>query len=303
MTARPVFTEEIAETYDETRPLPRENCRQVFGPLLACLKGKPNARVLDVGCGTGRVLQHLVPDIVSPNQVIGIDASKAMLNVAKKKPGLSEIQLLHQSLAEFVADKKGEQQFDIVICHWLLHCIADWREAVSVCLHLLTDEGRLIWLDEDADLYRALDEIEPLEPHNGTDMVYALFHAYYRGVATYVGHAQQDSLKPERRAGTKLRNTSVLRAYLIERGWTVLDSEVKTRWSINATASWIIEKIVAPRVFTNLRSILIAAHERGLDNLRRSFMRDDPSALHRPFTLNFIARGHYAVKTVPRQRK
>src|SRR5687767_6163474 len=90
----------LAERYDAVRPVD-ENWWEVYELLerAADLRGR---RVLDVGCGTGRLSLALVERAHA--KVWGIDASREMLAVAKKKvPGVA----FKQGRAESLPFKDG----------------------------------------------------------------------------------------------------------------------------------------------------------------------------------------------------
>jgi tRNA (uracil-5-)-methyltransferase TRM9 len=69
--------EDEARTFDETREKP------IWPPLLGMLKQvEPGARVLDVGCGNGRLLKILAEQNV---KYIGVDQSEALISICQEK--------------------------------------------------------------------------------------------------------------------------------------------------------------------------------------------------------------------------
>lgn len=78
---------------------------QRMGSVLSALKGCGAARVLDLGCGEGNLLQHLLKD-KQFTEVVGMDVSHRALEIASERlhfnrlpPALRQrIQLLHGSL-------------------------------------------------------------------------------------------------------------------------------------------------------------------------------------------------------------
>jgi len=164
------LTTEWPACYEDTR---RVSPKQIEVAFRAALRKVPNpskARVLDVGCGTGRLLRCLVPGVFSAKQVVGIDTSPSMLKRVRDKRSLDKVKLIETSIFDFTPTHQG--RFDIIICHWFFHCVAPWHAAVLACLRLIKKTGVLVWLDEDGDLYRALDDLEapahsPAEPFTG----------------------------------------------------------------------------------------------------------------------------------------
>src|SRR6266540_2111040 len=79
--ARPVAVDYsgLAGAYDRSRSSPQE-VMEFWLPTVVLLMGaRGNARVLDVGCGTGRLS---VP-LSGTYRVVGVDASREMLAVAR----------------------------------------------------------------------------------------------------------------------------------------------------------------------------------------------------------------------------
>ena len=73
--------DELASTWDAEHPSPAEEAERVRG-LLAEVRGAFPPHVLDLGCGTGRVLDL---GLVSADRYAGVDSSQAMLNLLVHK--------------------------------------------------------------------------------------------------------------------------------------------------------------------------------------------------------------------------
>lgn len=73
--------DEIATTWDIQHPIAAGEADHVK-QLLSGVRGKYPPHVLDIGCGTGRVLDL---GLVSPDRYAGIDSSQAMLNLLIRK--------------------------------------------------------------------------------------------------------------------------------------------------------------------------------------------------------------------------
>jgi SAM-dependent methyltransferase len=127
---RPDFDARAA-TYDDLRPQD-DNWWELFELLAreADLQGK---RVLDVGCGTGRLVAALAPK----SSVWGIDSSPEMLTVAKKRvPANVKLKL---ASAEDPPFKDG--WFDRVV-YWLVIHLLDREAAFRAARRLLAPGGR-----------------------------------------------------------------------------------------------------------------------------------------------------------------
>jgi trans-aconitate methyltransferase len=98
-----------------------EHHRGTDARLIADLALRPNARVLDLGCGTGEFaarLATLVPD----GEVIGVDASADMIATASARhpaPNLRFVQAPAQSFAEHVQDALLDAVVSVACLHWV----------------------------------------------------------------------------------------------------------------------------------------------------------------------------------------
>jgi trans-aconitate 2-methyltransferase len=122
-------------TYDRISAPIERNGLSVLDRLV--LRG--NERVLDAGCGSGRVTQALVQR-VPHGHVIGVDASAGMIAAAAERLGDSA-ELIVGDLAEL---DLGGRQVDAVFSSAVFHWLAD-HEALFARLHaVLSPGGRLV---------------------------------------------------------------------------------------------------------------------------------------------------------------
>ena len=117
--------------------------------------------MLDIGTGTGRLLELLAPRIQSG---IGIDASRAMLALARAR--LSQPQTAHCSvrLADMYRLPLADASCDLVVLQMLLHHAEDPASVLLEAARVLRPAGRLIIVD--------------LAAHDHADAVQRLAHRW-----------------------------------------------------------------------------------------------------------------------------
>jgi ubiquinone/menaquinone biosynthesis C-methylase UbiE len=124
--------------------------------LLKEVKIKNNSTILDAGCGTGSFL-----NILSKNKTLklyGIDVSRKMLEIAKKK--LKNRAKLSLTPVEKIDYKN---KFDYIFSIIAMHHYSDQEEAIKNFYQSLKNNGKLIILDVDLgkSLNRVFHRIEP----------------------------------------------------------------------------------------------------------------------------------------------
>lgn len=100
--------------------------------------------VLDLGTGTGRMLEITAPHA---DRAVGIDQSRAMLNVARARldqAGLKNVQLRQGDLYALPVERDA---YDLVILHQVLHYLDDPNRAVREAARALRAGGRLLVVD------------------------------------------------------------------------------------------------------------------------------------------------------------
>ncbi|ORE93455.1 type 11 methyltransferase [Stappia sp. 22II-S9-Z10] len=132
-----------AEAWDRIRSLhvPED---EVEAAMLQLLGPRPIANLLDVGTGTGRILELMAPHA---ERTLGVDASAAMLAVARAnlaKAGIANARLAQDDI---YALSLGEDRFDVVIIHQVLHYLDDPGRALTEAARTLAPGGRLLVVD------------------------------------------------------------------------------------------------------------------------------------------------------------
>ncbi len=104
-------------------------------PLLELVQTLKNAKVLDVGCGTGRFLARF-PE---PNILFGVDLSESMLQIAKTK--LTRAVL---SVASAIELPFADRSFDLVYSVRVIQHIRDQQKMITELARVCKPGGRVI---------------------------------------------------------------------------------------------------------------------------------------------------------------
>ncbi len=100
--------------------------------------------LLDLGTGTGRVLELLAP---LADQAVGLDLSHEMLAVARanlEKSDIRNAQVRHGDLFSLPFEDGAA---DLVVLHQVLHYLDDPMRAIGEAVRVLADDGRLLIVD------------------------------------------------------------------------------------------------------------------------------------------------------------
>lgn len=116
--------------------------RPAFDRNLAGLITK-STKILDAGCGSGRTIEHMLNMGASPDNVVGVDVSKDMLDEARKR--LPKVNLLQSDLTTV---ELANDNFDLITCCLVLHYLDDdnLRTTLSNFHRWLRDGGTLFYL-------------------------------------------------------------------------------------------------------------------------------------------------------------
>lgn len=120
-----------------------------FPPLWSHLTQK---RILEIGCGTGR---HTLRLVRQENDVTGIDVSSGMLKVARTKPALKGVHLIHGDFLHYNGFMKGS--FDAAIASLVVEHVSELDRFFERAFDILKAGGELF-----------LSEIHPDRTHQGS---------------------------------------------------------------------------------------------------------------------------------------
>ena len=128
--------------WDETRALalPAASIEQA---VVSSLPAEGIDRILDIGTGTGRMLELLAPRVKAG---LGVDASRAMLALARArlaKPGLGHLSVRQADMYSLPVARR----FDLVLMHMVLHYAEDPRAALAEATRAMVPGGMLLVVD------------------------------------------------------------------------------------------------------------------------------------------------------------
>jgi ubiquinone/menaquinone biosynthesis C-methylase UbiE len=148
--------------------------------LLSALGDRPVGRLLDIGTGTGRVLELLAPRAA---MALGVDRSPEMLRYARENLAAKGIEAeLRQ--ADMYALPLEDGGIDTVVLHQVLHYAHHPEAVIAEAARVLAPGGRLLIVD--------------IAPHDREDFRRRFAHAR-------LGFADDQVLKWLRQAGLKGR--------------------------------------------------------------------------------------------------
>ena len=123
--------------------------------------GTEPGMLLDVGTGTGQLLELLAPRVEG---ALGVDASRAMLALARTRLAKPELSHCGVRQADMYRLPLGDATFDTVVLQMVLHYAEDPAAALIEAARVLRPGGALIVID--------------LAPHARTDLTERLAHRW-----------------------------------------------------------------------------------------------------------------------------
>jgi len=116
----------------------------VEAAIRSALADKPIRSLLDLGTGTGRMLELFAPDI---ERGLGLDLSLDMLALARARldrAGLKHCSVRQGDIYDLALPRDS---FDVVIVHQVLHFLDDSAHAIRETARVLRPGGRLLVVD------------------------------------------------------------------------------------------------------------------------------------------------------------
>ncbi len=142
---------DAAQSYFDTHAAEWDGMRALYvaeaeveREILRVLTNKPINTLLDVGTGTGRILEMLAPSI---KRGIGIDNSREMLSLARArldKNDLRHCQVRQGDMYDLPVENGG---YDAITFHQVLHFADDPKAAIIEAAEALAPGGRILIAD------------------------------------------------------------------------------------------------------------------------------------------------------------
>ncbi|WP_371179694.1 ArsR/SmtB family transcription factor [Ahrensia sp. 13_GOM-1096m] len=104
----------------------------------------PFNNMLDIGTGTGRMLELFAPYYRS---AVGIDASREMLGVARSNLEAAELSNVEVRLGDIYNMPVERNAYDLIVIHQVLHYLDDPAAAMREAMRSLSPSGRLVVVD------------------------------------------------------------------------------------------------------------------------------------------------------------
>lgn len=106
------------------------------------IRPKKGNKILDIGCGTGRILRYL-PEC----DYLGADLSERYIDRAQKRRFKGKVRFISSDINEFL--NKSKEKFDIIIGYGLLHHLNDGEAKLMIkqAKKSLLPGGRLVTID------------------------------------------------------------------------------------------------------------------------------------------------------------
>ena len=132
-----------AGSWDEMRSL-YVGETEVEAAIIFMLAAQPVGRLVDIGTGTGRMLELFAPNAAS---AIGIDRSPEMLRLARAKLAASGLEQVELRQGDMYALSLNDGAADTVLLHQVLHYAQQPEAALAESARILAPGGRLLLAD------------------------------------------------------------------------------------------------------------------------------------------------------------
>lgn len=126
---------------EEAGEYPFAGYKDVLNEIYKAVHKKKNARILDVGFGTGVLTKKLYDD---GYEIYGIDFSERMIAIAKEK--MPDAVLIQHDFSDGLPKEMASKQFDFIVSTYALHHLTDSGkvEFMTQLLKCLSADGKIL---------------------------------------------------------------------------------------------------------------------------------------------------------------
>jgi ubiquinone/menaquinone biosynthesis C-methylase UbiE len=117
---------------------------EVEAAMLSLISSSPIDTLVDLGTGTGRVLELFAP---RAKQLLGLDSSREMLAIARSTIEKQHLKNVQVRQSDIYALPLGGSSADVVIIHQVLHFLDEPQKALLEASRILKAQGRLLIVD------------------------------------------------------------------------------------------------------------------------------------------------------------
>ncbi|NLM06161.1 MAG: methyltransferase domain-containing protein [Tissierellia bacterium] len=168
--------------------------REVSKIIIPLLDERPELKILDIGCGTGQILNE-VSSTHPMVDYLGIDVANNMIELAKENNKGANIKFIVSSIEDFKSDGK----FDIILCTHAFPYFPNKEEMLKKMANLCNEKGELIIVNSSSNSLK--------------DLVINFFLKATTSEAKYLSIGEMKELFE--RAGLKLKKINIIREKVI----------------------------------------------------------------------------------------
>ncbi len=110
--------------------------------LSQCLHFTDVEKILDIGCGNGRLSRFIAQKHVPQGHLVGIDNNQGMIFRAQKLFMAPNISYLHADAMDYVAP----EEYDLIVSFWTLHQVSDYAKVLKNITRSLKPGGQAFLL-------------------------------------------------------------------------------------------------------------------------------------------------------------
>jgi len=137
------YFQDVAKSWDSIRAM-HVSQQELEEALLAIVGNDFDGEVLDIGTGTGRILEVLANRV---SRGAGVDMSSGMLAVARSNLESADLKHIHVRKGDMYLLPIEDNSFDLAILHMVLHYSDNPSEVIREASRVLRPNGRLIVVD------------------------------------------------------------------------------------------------------------------------------------------------------------